>query len=444
MAGCDPLKETNEIEVQVRGIGSGGVGIADLPDGRILFVPLTAPGDHARVMVTHEKERWARGELVSILSEGPARRAPACTRYQECGGCTLQHLEYPEQLIWKSRIVGDALRRIGKLDVGNPEVEASPAELQYRNKLSITLRRLPGGRIVAGFHQRGRRDRILDIGSECQLPIPPLAGLWDALRAGWGPEANRLPRGRQLRLTLRVLGEAGSLLIQGGTGDGRPADLLASVPGLASLWREDSAGALHHLAGEEALSVTFQGQHLELRGGAFLQVNAEATAALHQHVLERAQEVGGKRIVDAYCGVGVLGRALAEKGGQVLGIEADPMATRAAGLGCPEGFGVVEGRVEDHLSRHLPADLLILNPPRGGLDSEIPPLITSAPPDQIIYVSCDPATLARDLSRLDSSHRLMSLRSFDLFPQTSHVESVAVMAKRVPTESENHPPGNGT
>ena len=136
----------SESEVRVRGIGAGGVGIGDLPDGRIVFLPRGAPGDLVRVRLVQEKARWARGEISEILEKGAGRREAPCPRYGECDGCSLQHLEYPQQLLWKGRIVGDALQRIGGFEVVEPQVEPSPEEFHYRNKATMTLRRLPRGR----------------------------------------------------------------------------------------------------------------------------------------------------------------------------------------------------------------------------------------------------------------------------------------------------------
>lgn len=424
------MRDSNEVEVRVRGIGSGGVGVADLPDGRILFVPRTAPGDLVRVRVVQERGRWAKGELVSILSSAPGRREPPCTRYGECDGCTLQHLDYSEQRFWKGRIVGDALRRIGKVDVEDPVVEPAPEELLYRNKVSVTLRRLPGGRVVAGFHERATRHRILDVGPECQLLEPGLAHLWEALRSEWGPGANRLPLGRQLRLTLRRLEEFGVLVIQGGRGEGRPSELMAAIPGLASIWREDTSGKLSLLKGKQTLQVSWLRERFKVMGGTFVQVNSKAGEALHRFVLASLGEIQGKRIVDGYCGMGVLGREMAHRGASVVGIEADPHGFAAAERDAPEGFRVVHGRVEEILPEELPADLVLLNPPREGVDARVSQVLAQEPVGRIIYVSCDPATLARDIGRLGGRYQLVDLHSFDLFPQTSHVETVAALVRK--------------
>jgi len=418
------------IELRIRGIGAGGVGVAELPDGRVVFVPRTVPGDLALISLVQEKERWARGEVESILEEGEGRTVAPCPRYDVCDGCSLQQLAYEEQLHWKGRIVGDALRRIGKQSVDDPEVEPSPNEFRYRNKISLIFRRLAGGRVVAGFHDRKNRKRILDVGSECLLPEEGLAELWGALRKAWGPGGKRLPLGGELRLTLRVGGDGGALLIKGGRGDGAPLELLRDVPGLTSIWREERGGRVRHLAGERALDMSWLDSKIEVTGGAFVQVNQAAGELLQRHVLELAGSVEGKSVVEGYCGAGVVGKALAREGAAVVGIELDSQGVEEARRDAPSGFIVVEGKVEDTLGEYLPADLLLLNPPRAGLDSRIPELLRDSPTSHVIYVSCDPATLARDLGRMGEGYGVQGLRSFDLFPQTGHVETVASLRVR--------------
>lgn len=417
-------------EVRVLGIGAGGVGVGNLPDGRIVFLPRTAPGDLVHASVVQTKNRWARGETLSLLEPGRDRRVAPCPRYEECHGCALQHLDYSAQTLWKSRIVGDALRRIGGLRVQDPPVVASPREFQYRNRATMVLRRLRGGRIVAGFRKMKDRRRLLDIGPECLLLSPDLALLWEGLRRHWGPGADHLPEGRELRLTVRCgAGGDGALVIRGGSGDGRPAELLQAVPPLASVWKVEKHGRVRHLGGEERLELSWLGERLGLSGTSFLQVNQGAGEALHRYVLERIGDVKDARVVEGYSGVGILGRKLAREGAQVVAIEIDGEAVSHARCGAPEGFDAVQGRVEEILPGLLPADLVILNPPRAGLSPEIPPVLTRTPSSRVVYVSCDPATLARDLNRLRGRFEVTDLGCFDLFPQTGHVETVVFLKR---------------
>ncbi|MSR36693.1 MAG: class I SAM-dependent RNA methyltransferase [Gemmatimonadetes bacterium] len=182
------------------------------------------------------------------------------------------------------------------------------------------------------------------------------------------------------------------------------------------------------MAGDPHAHELWMGEPVRPGARAFLQVNREAAERLHAAVVTAVSQVAGLAVVDAYCGVGVYGRALARAGARVLGIELDPEAAAAARAGAPDGFRVLQVAVEDGLPSALPADLLIVNPPRTGLHEAVPRALAGAPPARIVYVSCDPATLARDLGRLEG-YRISELRAFDLFPQTAHVETLVVLER---------------
>lgn len=413
------------VRLPVRAIASSGAGVADLPDGRVAFVHRTAPGDVVDARIQRLKPRWGEATLEARVQAGPLTVPAPCPRYDRCGGCTLQHLPYAEQLAWKRRWVADALRRIGGVEVPVAEVVASPSAFRYRNRVTFTVRALRGGRMVAGFHALGDPDRIVDVGGECLLPEPPVIAAWETLHDALAQGRRVLPAARELRVTVRSAGAAVVLVVKGGARDWDPGSLLALLPDLAGVWHQaDGEEAPAHVAGapvEEAWGE----DRVPVAGHAFLQVNRAAARALVDHVLERAGTPVG-RAVDAYCGVGIYGRALAREGWAVAGIELDPDACRGARMGAPRGFAVVEGRVEDTLASSLPADLVILNPPRTGLHEAVPRILAARPPARVVYVSCDPATLARDVARLARSHTLVELQPFDLFPQTSHVETVAI------------------
>jgi 23S rRNA (uracil1939-C5)-methyltransferase len=418
------------VDVTVRAIAAGGAGVADLPDGRVAFVHRTAPGDRARVRVTAAKPTWARAALVELTSPGPGRRRAPCPYYERCGGCTLEHLEYAEQLRWKGRIVADALTRIGGMPVDAPAVEPSPREFRYRNRVTFTLRRLRGGRVLAGFHELEDPDRLVDLDGACLLPDDAIALAWEGLRAAWGEGAERLPDGARLRLTLRSVVGGVVLLVDGGAGSWTPDVLLNAVPGLVVVWHQESGATTPVLmAGDARAHEDWLGEPVRPGARAFLQVNREAAERLHAAVLDAVGPARGLTVVDAYCGVGVYGRALARAGARVTGIELDPEAAAAAGERAPDGFTVLPGAVEARLPGALPADLVIVNPPRAGLHEAVPRLLDGAQVARVVYVSCDPATLARDLKRLEG-YRLVALRSFDLFPQTAHVETLVALERR--------------
>lgn len=426
--GADGVAVGERTVVRIRGLASSGAGLGDLADGRVVFVHRTAPGDLADVRVRRLHPRWGEAELAQLLEEGPERVPAACPKYGECGGCTLQHVAYDEQLVWKRRFVTDAMERIGKLSTVVPPVEPSPSRTLYRNRVTFTVRRLAGGRTVAGFHALRNPSHIVDVHDECLLPEPSILKVWVALREAMRNGIKALPSTQEVRVTLRAVSQGVVIVVKGGVPGWDPTLLLQHVPGIVSVWHHAGGASRVALVAGAPVHEEWGEDRFPLGGQAFLQVNREAAKAMVDHVLAQVP-AGGGTAVDAYCGVGVYGRALARDGWQVTGIELDSDACKGARHEAPAGFTVVEGPVEEHVSALLPADLLILNPPRTGLQAGITDIVVEDPPHTIVYVSCNPATLARDAARLSSAFHLDALRAFDLFPQTSHVETVAVFRR---------------
>lgn len=410
-------------DVRVRGVAAGGSGVADLDDGRVVFVPRTAPGDHARIRLTKARPRWALGVLEELLEPSPERVDPACAHYGACGGCQLMHLEYDAQVEWKGRFIEDGLKRIGRVEAP-PEVDVVPAEAttRYRSRVAFTLRRLRGGRVVAGFHGLDRPAHVVDIEGGCLLPTPAIGEAWVELRKGWGPGARRLPAAARLRIVLRAAADGVELTVLGGAPGWNPSELLSNVPAFSAVWHVPKDGDASLVAGTES------------RGGglSFEQVNRGMAGALRGHVLEciGAPSLDANALVDAYCGAGDFGRAAAEAGWDVLGIEVDEAAVESARAEAPDGYRVDCATVEDRLAEPWKADVLVLNPPREGVDAVALEHVLSAAPERIVYVSCDPATLGRDVQRLSEEYEVDGVRGFDLFPQTAHVETVLTLRRR--------------
>jgi len=418
--------------VRVRALASSGAGVGDLPDGRVAFVPRTAPGDLAEVRVARVRKRWAVATLEELVEAAPERVPPPCPLFDRCGGCALQHVDYATQLAWKGRFVADALLRIGGLAVEPPTVTPSPRRTGYRNRVTFTVRRLRRGRVVAGFHALGDPDRIVDVEGECLLPEPRLVAAWTALRAGWR-SSWPLPEAHELRLTLRAVEGGVLLLVRGGQEGWDGGGLPGRVEGIDAVWHQPEGRASARLLAGPTLNEAWGEERFPVGGRAFLQVNREAAASLAAHVLERSSAgLDAGRAVDAYSGVGVYGRALARTGWRVTGVERDPDACTAARHEAPAGFDVVQGAVEEAVEALLPSDLVILNPPRVGVAEKVPEILLRHLPRRVVYVSCDPATLARDAKRLAPAYALVSVRSWDLFPLTPHVETVAVFETEGP------------
>ena len=427
-SGCVP---GTRLQVRIDGVASDGAGVGRTPGGQVIFVPRTAPGDLAHVEIVTARRRWLRARLLALRTPGGGRRQAPCPYYDACGGCALQHLGYAAQLSAKGRVITDALERIGGQRALPPvTMHAAARETRYRNRITLGLVRLPDRRVLAGFHRLGRPGAIVDVNGGCLLPEAPVAAAWNALRLSWGAGAERLPRGRRLRLTLRA-SEAGEsmLVIEGGRGGGDPATLLSSVPGLRSIWHRPGGrrGAPRLLAGDASLRDRWHGEEIDVRPRAFLQANREGAEVLQRAVVRMAGDVTGKRVLDAYSGYGGLGRQLARAGASVVAIEVDPEALRVARAPAVKGFRLLTGTVEARLPAALPADLVIMNPPRTGAREGVMEAFGASGPARIIYTSCNASTMARDVRRLGDPYRVTHLHGFDLFAQTAAVETVVVL-----------------
>ena len=398
--------------VEIGGIAAGGDGVGRT-GGMVVFVPRTAPGDVALVRLVPGK-RFARGQLESLATASPLRVNPSCPHYvaDRCGGCQLQHLAYAAQLGAKAAIIADALRRIGKRQIETPVVAPSDMQWRYRRKLTLHLRRAGAG-WTAGLHPYDDPVAIFDL-RDCPITDHGVLATWTELRALF----DLLPDARALRVAVRLAGPGGgaSVVVEGGSAWPSADRFFARASLVAELWWRPDVGRLRRLAAREGSAPA---------GASFVQVNAQVAAALRTHVLERVRSHAPSRVVDAYAGMGETAIPLAGEGCTVVAIELDRDAVASFRDRLRAPSTAIAGRVEDHLAAARPADVVLLNPPRAGVDARVTAALerASSPPRAIIYVSCDPATLARDVARLPR-YRLASVRAYDMFPQTAHVETV--------------------
>jgi 23S rRNA (uracil1939-C5)-methyltransferase len=401
---------TVDATVAIESVAAGGDGVGRT-EGMVVFVPRSAPGDLARVRLTRAK-RFARGRLVSLEQPSPSRVDPPCPHYtaDSCGGCQLQHLAYHAQLDAKSSIIGDALRRIGRRDVANPRVAPSDSPWRYRRKLTLHVRRQSGG-WIAGLHPFDDPVAVFDL-RDCPITDERVLAVWTELRRAF----DLLPRIDALRISVRLLDDGASATVDGGDAWTTDERFFRATPSLTELWWRSDDGALRQLATRASTSQA---------GASFTQVNARVAAELREHLLARVRHYEPVRVVDAYAGTGATALPLAADGRTVVAIEWDRQAVDQLRETLPSPSSAVAGRVEDHLADNLPADVVLLNPPRTGVDARVAAALeaTAEKPRALFYVSCDPATLARDLSRLPS-YRLVDVRGYDMFPQTAHVETV--------------------
>jgi 23S rRNA (uracil1939-C5)-methyltransferase len=406
--------------VAITAIAAGGEGVGRLADGRAVFVARTAPGEQIRLREGVKLHKsFARGELAEIVAAGADRVTPPCPHYAQdrCGGCQLQHVTYEAQLTAKRAIVGDALRRIARLDVGDPEIVEAVEEWRYRAKLSLAVKSIgrSDGRTV-GLHPYDRPTSVFQL-IDCHIADFRLMALWRELR----PRLGLLPP-RLTRLTLRLDREGRRHVIAESTGEPwhNPEALRAALPGGESVicWWQPVDGAARVVAGPAT----------GFPATAFEQASPEMASIARGWAVEQLGDIRGAVVWDLYGGIGDTAVALAERGAQVVSVDADEKAIDwARGRQAPRPVRFIAGKAEDVLPTLPEPSAVVVNPPRAGLHWNVTLRLTAQPVSRLIYVSCDPATLARDLHRLSATYRVTAVRAFDLFPQTAHVEAVAVM-----------------
>jgi 23S rRNA (uracil1939-C5)-methyltransferase len=396
-------------DVTIERIAAGGDGIAR-HEGVVIFVPRSAPGDRARVHFD-VKKRFARGTIDAVLEPSPDRIEPPCPHYvnDKCGGCQLQHLRYDAQVEAKRGIIRDSLTRIGKREVDLPAVVASRREWRYRRKLTLAMRRDRQRGWVIGLRPYDNPDKIFQL-DDCPITDERVVAVWRQVMA-----AHELfPPENELRAYVQLTETGAAVVMEGGNSWPTRRAFFEAVPLASSLWWK-AANRARLLVAERGSAAG---------DASFMQVNVEMGEMLHGYVLERARAHRPASVVDAYAGSGATAIPLAHDGARVTAIEADRDAAARCSAALPHGSRAIAARVEDALGAALPADVVLINPPRTGIHESIAALLeTSArPPRAMIYVSCDPGTLARDLARMPR-YRITSLKAFDMFPQTAHVET---------------------
>jgi len=404
------------VELRIESLAAGGDGVAR-SDGLVVFVPRSAPGDVGDADVRVKRNsRFARAELRSLRVVSEDRVEARCRHYtrDRCGGCQLQHISYTAQLEAKARIIGDAFERLGKLAVGAIRVRPSALQWKYRRKLTLALRHREtrnGTERIAGLRPFDDPASVFSL-EECPITNDAVLNIWRAiLRAD-----SLLPDAPSMRGAVRVDGSAATFHLEGGASWPAFETFMSAVPELNEVWWSPARGTRQLMTDNDRRVDS---------GASFLQVNAIVAAELQRYVVERAMTYVPKHVIDAYSGIGEVASLLADTGVHITAIELDADAAAACGRRLPSGSCAIAGRVEEVLPRVLPADVVLLNPPRAGIDQKVCVMLESVREvvRSVIYTSCDPATLARDVSRLPG-YRVARVEAFDMFPQTAHVEIV--------------------
>jgi 23S rRNA (uracil1939-C5)-methyltransferase len=427
------MSEGERAEIVITDLGRAGEGVGRTPDGLVVFVEGATLGDRVAVTVPPARRRMARATAAEILVPSPERVPAPCPHFGRCGGCQLQDLALAAQLAWKRRSVAEALRRIGGLDAPVAETVPSPDPYGYRHKVAMPV---GGPPLRLGLYARGSHE--LTAGVDCLVAAPPLAAAMAAAEAalaegGADPTRLRHVVGRLSRATGEVLLTVVGLDRE--LPEAAVERLLATVPGLSSLWVSRHSGRgnrvlgeeLHHVAGQRYIVEELAGRRFLLSPEDFFQVNPAVADRLFRD-LAAALAPGG-RVADLFSGVGVAALAVAERAAAVVGVEVVAQAVRDARRNARRnGVTNVEfivGAVEAALPLLGRLDAVILDPPRKGAPG-LAAAIRAAGAREVLYVSCDPATLARDAAELaQAGYRLRSVTPYDMFPQTVHVECLA-------------------
>ncbi|MFL5637814.1 MAG: class I SAM-dependent RNA methyltransferase [Gemmatimonadaceae bacterium] len=398
------------VSVTIDSIAAGGDGVGR-SSGLVVFVPRTAPADVVTAQISG-KGHFARGNLTSIVTASPVRIEPPCPHYtrDKCGGCQLQHMTYDAQLAAKQLVIRDAIQRIGKRQIDAPAIERSPNDWRYRAKLTLTMRRR-GSRWIAGLHPYDDPARIFAL-ADCPITDRRVVAAWREVM-----EADAyFPDAKELRGSVRITSDAATFVLIGGASWGARDQFAAAVPSLSAVWWEPD---------NRPRRLLFDKRRERAPSASFAQINAGMAEILRSYVLQRTRSYEPRSVVDAYAGAGHTAAALSDEGIKVTAIELDQEAAHWSASHLREPSRSIQARVEDALPGVLPADVVILNPPRAGVDERIPATLEAEAEHlrAVIYVSCNPATLARDLARLPS-YAIERIHAFDMFPQTAHVETV--------------------
>jgi 23S rRNA (uracil1939-C5)-methyltransferase len=395
----------------ITSLAAGGDGVAR-HEGLVVFTPRTAPGDTVEADVRTEG-RVGRGRLLRVVQPGPDRVAAICAHYtgsDRCGGCQWQHITLEAQREAKGRNVADAFARIARRPVPPPPIHGGDG-WRYRRTLTLAIRR-DGARSWAGLRAFDDPESVFDL-HDCPISDERVVAAWREVMAA----AAHLPPDARLRGTMRWLDDRALFVLEGGTEWPALAAFLAAVPGLAAIWWQ-AEGKRRRLVADR--------RPAEVPGASFAQVNAAIAERMQADVVAAVMAYAPATVVDCYSGGGDTAVRLAAQGVRVAAVELDEEATAWAARRLLPPSRAIAARVEDVLPRLLPADAVILNPPRAGVDARVMTLLRDTPPRAIVYVSCDPATLARDVARLDG-WRIASLQCYDMFPHTAHVETVCVL-----------------
>ena len=445
-----PVQKNDRLTVTIEDLTHDGNGVAKV-DGYPLFIQGALPDETAEVHVLKTLKNYGFAKVINIVTPSPDRVEAPCAYFAQCGGCQLQHMTYEGQLKWKQKMVENVMRRIGKIDAPVHATKGMQDPWRYRNKAQIPFAE-QDGRIMAGFYKT-KSHHIVDM-DRCLIQ---------------NTESDAIMR--ELKLTLQQLGvrpyneekHKGVLrhvVIRKGNATDEVMVVLVTrthalpekeavieaikemVPNTVSIVQNVNSKKTNVifgdetfvLYGKEAIVDTIGDVKFEISARSFYQVNPIQTEVLYKQALDYAQLQGGERVIDAYCGIGTISLFLAQTAAHVSGVEIVPQAIEDAKRNAElNGFtntyfeaGPAEEVIPRWYKECKGADVLVVDPPRKGCDEALLTTILTQQPKRVVYVSCNPATLARDLRILeDGGYKTKEVQPVDMFPHTAHCEAVA-------------------
>ena len=443
-----PVEKNKKYTVQIDAVSSEGSGIAKI-EGYTLFIPDTVDGDTAEILVVKTKSSYGYGKLLQIIKPSEKRATPPCPHFSKCGGCQLMSMNYSAQLDFKKTIVTEALKRIGGISA-NPDIIGMEKPYSYRNKMIFPIDK----NCNWGFYRERSHDVIpLDnclLGDEINRDI--MNTVCDFMKEYNVPAYDETSHTGLIRRVFIRNSKAEIMVVISSNGEKLQnsnilvdkliniSDKITSI--ILNINKKRTNLVLGDinitLWGKDKITDTICGINYEISPHSFFQVNPVQTEKLYQKAIEYAEISENDTVMDIYCGIGTISLTAAKKAKKVIGVEIVPQAIEDAKKNAVEnGFSNAEfycAAAEDIVPKLIKdgktPDVVILDPPRKGSDEKTLSAIVSANPKRIVYVSCNPATLARDLKFLaESGYTLTHSTAVDMFPHTTHVESVVLMSK---------------
>ena len=430
------IRESAPVEVTLTGMAHRGPAVGRI-DGKVVFAFYGIPGERVNVQLERRRKKYLQAHVIEVLDASPDRVKPICPYYGSCGGCQWQHVGYSAQVRLKQQVLEEHFARIGKQPVAIDAVHTPRSPWKYRYGCEIALSR------DAGFRQRGSR-RVVEV-EHCAISHPLisklLATLNEMIRDGripdlWGRnwvETRVIPQGGSAKLAL-ILEGVRNVDLEAEPELRAVLDALTTIPEAMSVSYRTPSGAVEPYAGPAMVGVEIMGKTIQFPPGAFFQASVEMLPVALYRMRALAEIQADETVLDLYCGVGIFGLFMAEDAQRVIGIEVDKQASEAArqtaaqwGLQNIDFRGLPAEKVTDDLPD---VDVAIVDPPRTGMDPRVLHAVAGSAPSRIVYLSCEPSTLARDAALLHKEgYSVERLELFDFFPQTYHIESLALFRR---------------